>query len=148
MILQSFFFLFSLELFSTLKSCISNCFYTNRIPTLSKKRNYKVRIVSCKTIRDKNKIALSSRNFLSNKSNLNVAANVYKKLSNIKKNIKNKKNILNFLNLKKTELKNNFKINSLSIYGQHKATNCFELRRNQNASKVDHRLRLSVSLRD
>jgi pantoate--beta-alanine ligase len=73
-------------------------------------RNYKVRIVSCKTIRDKNKIALSSRNFLLNKSNLNVAANVYKKLSNIKKNIKNKKNILNFLNLKKTELKNNFKI--------------------------------------
>ena len=73
-------------------------------------RNYKVRIISCKTIRDKNNIALSSRNFLLNKSNLNVAANVYKKLVNIKKNIKNKKNISSFLNLQKAELRNNFKI--------------------------------------
>ena len=73
-------------------------------------RNYKVKIISCKTIRDKNKVALSSRNLLLDKSNLNVAAIVYKKLANIKKNIKNKKNILNFLNLKKEELRNNFKI--------------------------------------
>ena len=54
--------------------------------------------------------ALSSRNFLLNKSNLNVAANVYKKLINIKKNIDYKENILNFLNLKKTELRKYFKI--------------------------------------
>ena len=73
-------------------------------------RNYKVRIISCKTIRDKNKVALSSRNFLLDKSNLNIAANVYKKLVNIKKNIKNKKNISSFLNLEKKELKNNYKI--------------------------------------
>ena len=73
-------------------------------------RDHKVRIISCKTIRDKNNIALSSRNFLLNKSNLNVAANVYKKLLSIKKNIKNNKNISSFLNLKKTELRNNFKI--------------------------------------
>ena len=74
------------------------------------KRNHKVRIISCKTIRDKNNVALSSRNFLLNKSNLNVAAKVYKKLVNIKKNIKNKKNISSFLNLQKAELRNNFKI--------------------------------------
>ena len=73
-------------------------------------KNYKVKIISCKTIRDKNKVALSSRNFLLNKSNLNIAANVYKKLINIKKNIRYKKNILNFLNLKKNELRNYFKI--------------------------------------
>ena len=73
-------------------------------------KNYKVSIISCKTIRDKNKVALSSRNFLLDKSNINVAANVYKKLVSIKESIKNKKNILNFLNLKKKELKNNFKI--------------------------------------
>ena len=73
-------------------------------------RNYKVKIISCKTIRDKNKVALSSRNFLLNKSNLNVAANVYKKLVNIKKDIRFKKNILNFLNLKKIELRNYFNI--------------------------------------
>ncbi len=73
-------------------------------------RNYKVKIISCKTIRDKSKVALSSRNFLLDKSDLKVAANIYKKLLSIKKNIKNKKNILNFLNLKKIELRNNFKI--------------------------------------
>ncbi len=73
-------------------------------------RNHKVRIISCKTIRDKNNVALSSRNFLLDKSNLNVAANVYKKLVNIKKNIKNNKNISAFLNLQKTELRINFKI--------------------------------------
>ena len=39
-----------------------------------------------------------------------MAAKIYKTLVSIKKNIKNKKNILNFLNLKKTELKDNFKI--------------------------------------
>ena len=73
-------------------------------------RNYRVKINPCKTIRDKNKVALSSRNFLLDKSDINVAANVYKKLVSIKESIKNKKNILNFLNLKKKELKNNFKI--------------------------------------
>ena len=53
---------------------------------------------------------MSSRNFLLNKLNLIVAANVYKKLVNIKKNIKKNKNILNFLNYQKVKLKNNYKI--------------------------------------
>ena len=73
-------------------------------------KKYKTKVIPCKTIRDKNNVALSSRNFLLKKSNLNVAAIVYKKLANIKKNIKNKKNISNFLNVKKVELRNNFKI--------------------------------------
>ena len=73
-------------------------------------KKYKTKIIPCKTIRDKNNVALSSRNFLLNKLNLEVAANIYKKLVNIKKNIKNKKNISSFLNLKKIELKNNYKI--------------------------------------
>ena len=73
-------------------------------------RKYKTKIISCKTIRDKSNIALSSRNILLNKFNLKVAANVYKKLLNIKKNIKNKKNISNFLNLKKKELNDNYSI--------------------------------------
>ena len=73
-------------------------------------KKYKAKIIPCKTIRDKNNIALSSRNFLLNKLNLEVAANIYKQLVNIKKNIKKKKNILNFLNHKKIELINNYKI--------------------------------------
>jgi len=70
----------------------------------------KTKIISCKTIRDKNNVALSSRNFLLNKLNLEVAANIYKQLVNIKNYIRNKKNILNFLNHKKIELINNYKI--------------------------------------
>ena len=100
-------------------------------------QNHKVRIISCKTIRDKNNVALSSRNFLLDKSNLNVAANVYKKLVNIKKNIKNKKNISNFLDLKKTELTNNFKIK----------IDYLELRNmnNLNISKTEKNSRLFVA---
>jgi len=73
-------------------------------------KKYKTKIISCKTIRDTNNVALSSRNILLNKLNLRVAANIYKKLVNIKKNIKKKKNISNFLNHKKIELINNYKI--------------------------------------
>ena len=55
-------------------------------------------------------MALSSRNFLLKKPNLVIAAKIYKKLVSIKKNIKNEKNISSLLNLKKKELKNNYKI--------------------------------------
>ena len=73
-------------------------------------KKYRTKIIPCKTIRDKSNIALSSRNFLLNKLNLRVAANIYKKLVNIKKNIKKKKNILTFLNYQKVKLKNDYKI--------------------------------------
>ena len=73
-------------------------------------RKYKTKVIPCKTIRDRNKVALSSRNFLLNKSNLAIAANIYKKLANIKKNIKKNKNIQNFLKIQKKQLKNNYKI--------------------------------------
>ena len=71
---------------------------------------YKTKVIPCKTIRDRNNVALSSRNFLLNKSSLVIAAKIYKKLVSIKKNIKKKKKILSFLNLQKKELKNNYKI--------------------------------------
>ncbi len=73
-------------------------------------RKYRTKVIPCKTIRDKNKVALSSRNLLLNKSYLDTASIIYKKLATIKKNIINKKNISNFLKLKKKELTNNFKI--------------------------------------
>ena len=73
-------------------------------------KKYKTKVIPCKTIRDLYKVALSSRNCLLNKSNLALASKIYKKLVGIKKNIKNKKNISSFLNLKKKELKNNYKI--------------------------------------
>ena len=73
-------------------------------------KKYKTKIISCKTIRDNNNVALSSRNFLLDKSNLSVAANIYKKLTNIKKSIKHKKKISIFLKVQKNNLKNNYKI--------------------------------------
>ena len=71
---------------------------------------YKTKVIPCKTIRDSNNVALSSRNFLLKKSNLVIAAKIYEKLTSIKKNIKNKKNISSFLKLQKKKLKNNYKI--------------------------------------
>ena len=64
-------------------------------------KKYKTKVISCRTIRDSNKVALSSRNFLLKKSSLIKAANIYKRLVNIKKKIKNNKNISNFLKLQK-----------------------------------------------
>ena len=74
-------------------------------------RKYKTKVISCKTIRDKNKVAMSSRNSLLNKYNLFIAAKIYKKLINIKKNLKKIKNIKNFLKIQKEDLKENYKIN-------------------------------------
>ena len=55
-------------------------------------------------------MALSSRNFLLSKSNLETAAIIYKKLVKIKKDIIKKKNTSTFLKLQKVELTNKFKI--------------------------------------
>ena len=70
----------------------------------------KAKVIPCKTIRDRNNVALSSRNLHLNKSNLIIAAKIYETLVDIKKNTKNKKNIPSFLSLKKKELKNTYKI--------------------------------------
>ena len=74
------------------------------------RKKYKTKVIPCKTIRDRNNVALSSRNFLLKKPNLIIAAKIFNKLVDIKKNIKNKKNISSFLKLQKNELKNNYKI--------------------------------------
>ena len=50
-------------------------------------KNYSTRVYSCKTIRDSNMIALSSRNSLLNKSNLITLALITKKLHDLKKKI-------------------------------------------------------------
>ncbi len=73
-------------------------------------KKYKTKVIPCKTVRDRNNVALSSRNLLLKKSNLIIAAKIYEKLISIKKNTKNKKNITRFLKLQKKELKHNYKI--------------------------------------
>ena len=94
---------------------------------LSKK--YQRKIITCPTIRDKNKVALSSRNFLLNKKDLNKVSSISKNLiifkSILKKNIK-----LNdyLINKKKVELKRKYNIKIEYL----------ENRNEKNLSKIFH----------
>ena len=69
---------------------------------INKKDNYL--LVPCKTIRDKNKLALSSRNLLLDKKELNNAGKIARNLLSFKKKLLKKKNIKNILIDKKNEL--------------------------------------------
>jgi len=74
------------------------------------KKKYNTKIIGCKTIREKNKIALSSRNHLLSKGNLILASKIVKKLINVKKNIKKKKNKNKYLLTVKNNFQKQFKI--------------------------------------
>tara|TARA_B100001250_G_scaffold348510_1_gene319235 strand:+ start:58 stop:882 length:825 start_codon:yes stop_codon:yes gene_type:complete len=77
------------------------------------KNRYKVKVIACKTIRDKNKVALSSRNYLLKKSELNIASSLAKKIIHLKKNLKAKKNLANLNSLlikNKKQIENILKI--------------------------------------
>ena len=54
-------------------------------------KKFKINIVGCPIIRDKNKIALSTRNKLLNKTSLKKASDIAKKLINLKKKNRLKK---------------------------------------------------------
>ena len=73
-------------------------------------KRYKTKIIGCKTIRDKNKLALSSRNLLLNKYNLDIVVKVSKELFLLKRKIKNKININKFLSKESKLLQKKFKI--------------------------------------
>ena len=64
------------------------------------KENYsKIKVVGCKTIREKNGIACSSRNFLLTSNEKNIASNIYKLLLKEKKYLI--KNSINLKSMKK-----------------------------------------------
>ncbi len=73
-------------------------------------KNFKSKIISCKTIRDKNKLALSSRNILLNKNDLNKAGKIAKNLIVFKKKLLKKKNLKDLIFIKKNELKKKYDI--------------------------------------
>ena len=50
-------------------------------------KNYKTKVIACKTIRDVNQVALSSRNRLLKRTNLNKLGLISKELLNLKKKI-------------------------------------------------------------
>ena len=73
-------------------------------------KNYKCRIIACKTIRDQGKLALSSRNFLLNKNDQLIARRISRKLITFKKILKKKIISKKFLLVKKKNLENEFSI--------------------------------------
>ena len=66
-----------------------------------KKRKIKSKIVECKTIRENNGIACSSRNSNLNKDQIKVASNVYYYLCNLKKTMKKNNSLFNINKIKK-----------------------------------------------
>ena len=74
-------------------------------------KKYKSKIYSCKTIRDSNKLALSSRNLLLNKKRLIQAGKLAQNINRFKKNLNKKKITKKFLDIKKSQLSKIFNIN-------------------------------------
>ena len=74
------------------------------------KNKFKVKIKSCKTVRDNNKIALSSRNNLLNEKELKIASKIANKLILLRKNINKNINLFKKIKNIKKELINNFDI--------------------------------------
>ena len=71
---------------------------------------FKTKIIGCKTIRNNNGLALSSRNYLLNEIQLNKAALLTKMIRKLKKEIKNQKNIVKILNKQKKIIQKQLKI--------------------------------------
>jgi len=71
---------------------------------------YSTKIIGCKTIRNKNKLALSSRNYLLDKDDLVIAGKLSEEFSLLKRKIKNKKNIKKFLTEEKRNIQKIFNV--------------------------------------
>mgnify|MGYP001264415710 CR=1 FL=1 len=73
-------------------------------------KKHKSKVILCKTIRDNNNLALSSRNFLLKKKEIITAGKIAKNLINFKKKLTNKKNLDKLFFKKKKELNKLFNI--------------------------------------
>ena len=73
-------------------------------------KKFKSKIISCKIIRDKNKLALSSRNALLNKNSLIKAGAIARNLIIFKKRLLKNMNLKNLFLMKKKELKKKYDI--------------------------------------
>ena len=75
------------------------------------KKKYKSKIISCKTIRNNNKLALSSRNLLLKKDQLINAEKLSQNLISFKKKLNRVKNITKLLQNKKEQLNKIYNVN-------------------------------------
>jgi len=73
-------------------------------------KKFNTKVIGCKTIRNKNKLALSSRNFLLNKKELKKVEKISKTFLSLRNKIKNTSNINLFLQKTKKNLEKFFNI--------------------------------------
>ena len=87
-------------------------------------KKYKNKIYPCKTVRAKNFLALSSRNYLLSKNEINKAGQIAKYLFKLKSTLKNNNQIHNNILIKKKELqkKFNIKIDYLEVRNEKNLT--------------------------
>ena len=87
-------------------------------------KKYKNKIYPCKTVRDKNFLALSSRNYLLSKNELNKAGQIAKYLFKLKSSLKKNSQTHNNILIKKKELqkKFNIKIDYLEVRNEKNLT--------------------------
>ena len=97
-------------------------------------KNFNTKVVGCKTVRNKNKLALSSRNFLLKQNELNDVEKISKKFLNLKNKIKYTKNINQFLLKTKKDFERfyNIKIE----YLENRNTNNLSLSNEHHGSKI------------
>ena len=97
-------------------------------------KKFNTKVIGCKTIRNKSKLALSSRNFLLKKNELNEVEKISKKFLNLKIKIKFTKNINQFLKKTKKDFESFFNIKI--EYLENRKTNDLSISNSYNGSKI------------
>ena len=95
---------------------------------------FNTKVIGCKTIRNRNKLALSSRNFLLKQNELNDVEKISINFLNLKNKIKYTKNINQFLKKTKKDFERIFNIKI--EYLENRNTNDLSLSNKYNGSKI------------
>ena len=95
---------------------------------------FNTKVIGCRTIRNKNKLALSSRNFLLKQNELNEVEKISKNFLNLKNKIKHTKNINQFLKKTKKDFERFFNIKI--EYLENRNTDDLSLSNKYNGSKI------------
>jgi len=95
---------------------------------------FNTKVIGCRTIRNRNKLALSSRNFLLKQNELNDVEKISKNFLNLKNKIKYTGNINQFLNKSKKDFERFFNIKI--EYLENRNINDLSLSNKYNGSKI------------